>query len=183
MDIKPKWRTSSVTGLCLAMRQENDYGALPILADAMEDAECDDTELLSRLRGGGLTPIESQKLVSLIMSDETAEAVHWMERFVRSINYSDYDSYDAETDKYINERQSDTNPHDYNYIIQQGMVGCGLMQNEWGGPKQMCFGTDDGADYFRSSESNVREFYRNWSLATGLAGPTNLNEVHFRCAC
>ena len=36
--IDPKCRSSLVISLCEAMRQENDYSGIPLLADALEDS-------------------------------------------------------------------------------------------------------------------------------------------------
>jgi hypothetical protein len=47
-----------------------------------------------------------------------------------------------------------------------------------------CWGTDGGADFFRESDDNRREFFRNWSLATGVAVPEEVQaQIGFRCAC
>jgi hypothetical protein len=43
-------------------------------------------------------------------------------------------------------------------VVEQGREG----KVGW----EMFFASDAGADYFRAGEENVREFYRNWSLAT-----------------
>jgi hypothetical protein len=45
-----EWRTSQVLALCRGMREEQNFALLPILADALEDAGCDDANLLIRLR-------------------------------------------------------------------------------------------------------------------------------------
>ena len=172
-DIKPEWRTSTVVNLCRAIRESGDYSALPILADALQDADCDDTSLLTDLRSP-LPLWQQERQVALIMSAETAAAVRWLEQFVRDINYDDNDEYDVITDEPINFRPSDTDPHTYEYIIEQGDVGDG---------DRMYFGTDAGADYFRASEDNVREFFHNWSLATGRQTPDDVTSVRFSCAC
>lgn len=51
--IDPRWRTSTVLGLARAIDEGRTYDRLPILADALEDAECDDDALLAHCRDGG----------------------------------------------------------------------------------------------------------------------------------
>lgn len=153
------WRNWNVTALCEAMRKDQDWSNLPILADALEDAGCRDQDMLDKLRRGGLEEWEEQRLVALIRSEESAAAVRWLEQLVKWINYSGEE------------------PHNYEYVIGQGYNGV-----KEGG---MFFSSDDGADYFRESEANVQEFYRNWSLATGeqLPGEEKQREITFSCAC
>jgi hypothetical protein len=83
--MKPaEWRTPTVVSLCLAMRESRDYRATPILADALEDIGCDEPDLLSLLRSERPT-WEAERLVALVYSDETAEAVHWLEAFANEL--------------------------------------------------------------------------------------------------
>jgi hypothetical protein len=51
----PAWRTPTVLALATALYQERRFGDLPILADALEEAGCDNEEILGHLRqqGGG----------------------------------------------------------------------------------------------------------------------------------
>ena len=51
--VDPRWLTSSVMALALAAYDGRDFGLLPILADALEDAGCDDEGILNHLRGEG----------------------------------------------------------------------------------------------------------------------------------
>jgi hypothetical protein len=48
------WRRSTVVALAQAAYDRRDFGSLPVLADALEDAGCDCRELLDHLRAGGL---------------------------------------------------------------------------------------------------------------------------------
>jgi hypothetical protein len=170
--ITPELRTPTVVELCQSMREARDYSALPILADALQDAGCGDEELLKQLRGGSLERWQSSRLVALIYSEESAAAVRWMHEFVRSINY--HDKYDDETGEPVGD-PSDTQPHTYDYVIEQGREG------KEGG--EMFFASDAGADYFRESEENVREFFKNWSLVTGESMPDDLTDIEAGCAC
>lgn len=49
----PSWQTSDVYLLAAGAYAENEFSALPILADALQDAGCEDTALLDHLRGPG----------------------------------------------------------------------------------------------------------------------------------
>jgi hypothetical protein len=49
----PSWRTPTATQLARQMYESRDFGAMPILADALEDAGCDQPDLLAHLRGDG----------------------------------------------------------------------------------------------------------------------------------
>jgi hypothetical protein len=46
----PRWRTSTVVGLARSIYGENAFDRLPILADALEEAGCDDEHLLRHCR-------------------------------------------------------------------------------------------------------------------------------------
>lgn len=169
--MSPEWRTSVVVALCRRMLDAREFDVLPILADALEDAGCTDGELLARCRGSGLEPVQAERVVNLVYSDETAAAVRWLEQFVRNINYRDYKDEHDEVGT-----ESDTDPHTYEYAIQVGYNGVD--------EGNMFFATDEGADFFRDSDDNRREFFRNWSLVTGVPVPEEIRErITVRCAC
>lgn len=48
-----RWRTSTVAAIARGMYLSRDFSALPILADALEDAGCDDVEVLAHCRTPG----------------------------------------------------------------------------------------------------------------------------------
>lgn len=50
--VEPEWLTSTVVALARRADEGQEFGVLPILADALQDAGCDDEELLAHLRGG-----------------------------------------------------------------------------------------------------------------------------------
>lgn len=188
-EVKPEWRTENVVLLCRSMREAQDYSACPILADALEEGNCDDVRLLEALRGR-LEHLTAGRLVAAVYSAESADAVKWLEQFVRDINYDDNDGYDEEKGAYVNERPSDTNPHDYDYVVKQGYSAVGGVRPDWIGQYDaygwgggMHFGSDAGADHFRASDDNKFEFFRYWSLATGLPGPADPTAVYAGCAC
>jgi hypothetical protein len=49
----PSWRTSTVTALAQGMYDSRDFSAMPILADALQDVDCDNEEVLNHCRGPG----------------------------------------------------------------------------------------------------------------------------------
>jgi hypothetical protein len=49
----PSWRTESVVGLARGMYESRDFGPIPVLADALEDAGCADADVLGHCRGPG----------------------------------------------------------------------------------------------------------------------------------
>jgi hypothetical protein len=49
----PDWRTPAVLSIARRAHAARDFEALPVLADALEDAGCDSAELLAHCRAGG----------------------------------------------------------------------------------------------------------------------------------
>lgn len=49
----PAWRGGVVTAMARAIYDERRFDDLPILADALQDAGCDDADVLGHCRGGG----------------------------------------------------------------------------------------------------------------------------------
>jgi hypothetical protein len=49
----PQWRTDTTLSVARQMYDSRDFCAMPILADALEDAGCDNTDILDHLRGPG----------------------------------------------------------------------------------------------------------------------------------
>jgi hypothetical protein len=48
-----EWLTPTVSALAWQMYQSRDFSAMPILADALQDAECDNDDMLDHCRGPG----------------------------------------------------------------------------------------------------------------------------------
>ncbi len=48
-----EWRTSTVVSLAAQMYATRDFSAMPILADALQDAGCDSADILDHCRGDG----------------------------------------------------------------------------------------------------------------------------------
>jgi hypothetical protein len=53
VEFDPDWRTSTAVALAREMYQSRDFGAMPILADALQDAGCDSADILDHCRGPG----------------------------------------------------------------------------------------------------------------------------------
>lgn len=51
VSFSPEWRTDTTMSLARTMYQSRDFSAMPILADALEDAGCTDADILDHLRG------------------------------------------------------------------------------------------------------------------------------------
>ncbi len=49
----PTWRTSAAVALAAQMYESRDFGAMPILADALQDAGCNNEDVLSHCRTPG----------------------------------------------------------------------------------------------------------------------------------
>ena len=46
----PSWRTSTTVGLARTMDESHNFGAMPILADALEEAGCNNPDILAHCR-------------------------------------------------------------------------------------------------------------------------------------
>ena len=53
-EFRPEWRTSTVVALAREIYYSRDHAMMPVLADALEDAGCDDERVLGHCRGPGL---------------------------------------------------------------------------------------------------------------------------------
>jgi hypothetical protein len=51
--VNSAWRTTSVTALAQSIYDDRAFDRMPILADALEDAGCDNADILGHCRGGG----------------------------------------------------------------------------------------------------------------------------------
>lgn len=53
VEFDPRWRSETVVALAAATYAERAFDRLPILADALEDAGCNDADILAHCRGDG----------------------------------------------------------------------------------------------------------------------------------
>ena len=49
----PQWHTDTAVALAREMYDSRDFSLMPILADALQDASCEDEAVLSHCRGEG----------------------------------------------------------------------------------------------------------------------------------
>ena len=49
----PSWRTSTAVAIASTMYDSRDFAAMPLLADAFEDAGCNHADILDHCRGTG----------------------------------------------------------------------------------------------------------------------------------
>jgi hypothetical protein len=141
------------------MLETREFDVLPILGAALEDAGCHDRELLTLCRNPDLKPVAAERAVNLVYAEETAAAVRWLEWFAQEIGY-----------------EGAPPMYTYEDIIQAG--------HEAVSAGDYCWGTDAAAGFFRTSDDNRREFFRNWSLVTGVAVSEEIQEgITFSCAC
>jgi hypothetical protein len=49
----PEWRSEAAVGIAAKMYDARDFGNMPILADALQDAGCEHADILSHCRGDG----------------------------------------------------------------------------------------------------------------------------------
>ena len=53
----PEWRTDTAVALSRTMYDQRDFSAMPILADALQDAGCDNPDILAHCRDTSLTHV------------------------------------------------------------------------------------------------------------------------------
>jgi len=63
----PDWRTDTVLTLALQMYESRDFSAMPILADALQDAGCDNDEVLNHCRATNALHVRGCWVVDLVL--------------------------------------------------------------------------------------------------------------------
>jgi hypothetical protein len=66
----PDWRTDTVVSLARKMYESREFGAMPILADALQDAGCDSDDILSHCRDTSLTHVRGCWVVDLVLGKQ-----------------------------------------------------------------------------------------------------------------
>jgi hypothetical protein len=160
--IKPEWRTATVVELCLSMRECQDFTALPILADALQDANCDDEQLLSELRECRPGYSRNSALVACVMSEKTADAVQWLANFADAHDCPEYETLIAAA----------TGNHKENYV-----------ENDYYSEL-----ADWGEKYLHFNGSDAHgpippEFWNYVELATGVKLDQADRAERFSCSC
>jgi hypothetical protein len=64
---QPFWATDTAVSLSHAMYDSREFGAMPILADALQDAGCDNDDVLSHCRDAALTHVRGCWVVDLVL--------------------------------------------------------------------------------------------------------------------
>ena len=66
----PDWRTSTAVALAKSMYDSRDFSAMPILADALQDAGCDSDDILNHCRDTGGVHVRGCWVVDLVLGKE-----------------------------------------------------------------------------------------------------------------
>jgi hypothetical protein len=66
----PQWRTDTAVALAHQMYESRDFGAMPILADALQDAGCEDADILDHCRDAGQLHVRGCWVVDLVIGRE-----------------------------------------------------------------------------------------------------------------
>jgi hypothetical protein len=63
----PEWRTSTAAALAKGMYATRDFAAMPILADALQDAGCDSEDVLNHCRDPKQVHVRGCWVVDLVL--------------------------------------------------------------------------------------------------------------------
>ena len=66
----PSWRTDTAAALAQQMYDSRDFSAMPILADALQDAGCDSADILDHCRDPHATHVRGCWVVDLVLGRE-----------------------------------------------------------------------------------------------------------------
>ena len=66
----PAWRTDTAVSLAKGMYESRDFGAMPILADALQDAGCTSDDILTHCRDSHATHVRGCWVVDLVLGKE-----------------------------------------------------------------------------------------------------------------
>jgi len=160
--VSEPWRTTTVVALCEAMRQSRDYSATPILADALEEAEFPDMEVLKQLRSV-LEPWQAERMVALVYGVKTADAVKRIEVIAAWLGPG----------AMVNKGEWDT-PTPMNY---QRLIGAA---DEWLNGGEGVYHRSDSWE--ESFPSRATEFWEAYHIVTGRK-PSDDTESFFVCSC
>jgi hypothetical protein len=70
IDFSPSWRTDTVMSLAKQVYESHDFAAIPILADALQDAGCDSEEILRHCRDPNQVHVRGCWVVDLVLGKE-----------------------------------------------------------------------------------------------------------------
>jgi hypothetical protein len=63
----PAWRTYNALALAQQMYDSRDFSVVPILADALQDAGCDNEDILNHCRDAGAAHVRGCWVVDLVL--------------------------------------------------------------------------------------------------------------------
>ena len=66
----PAWRTDTAVAIARGMYEARDFGAMPILADALQDAGCDNDDVLTHCRDAAQVHVRGCWVVDLVLQKE-----------------------------------------------------------------------------------------------------------------
>ena len=66
----PEWRTSTVLAMAKEMYESRDFSAMPIFADALQDAGCDNDDILTHCRDETVMHVRGCWVVDLVLGRE-----------------------------------------------------------------------------------------------------------------
>ncbi len=66
----PAWRTDTAVSLARGIYESRDFGAMPILADALQDAGCDNLDVLNHCRDATVIHTRGCWVVDLVLAKE-----------------------------------------------------------------------------------------------------------------
>ncbi len=70
MRFSPEWRTNTALALAEQMYAARDFGTLPVLADALQDAGCDNEMILNHCRDPLALHVRGCWVVDLVLGKE-----------------------------------------------------------------------------------------------------------------
>jgi hypothetical protein len=70
VSFSPEWRTSTAVALARQMYDSRDFSAMPILADALQDAGCDNDDVLNHCRDPKQAHVRGCWVVDLVLGKE-----------------------------------------------------------------------------------------------------------------
>jgi hypothetical protein len=68
LTFSPVWRTDTAVALAKQMYESREFGAMPILADALQDAGCDNDDILAHCRDTSLTHVRGCWVTDLVLN-------------------------------------------------------------------------------------------------------------------
>lgn len=185
MAIDPRWLTSTVCDLTQATRDARDVSRLPILADALMDAGCDDEQLIHYLRSQDQTWLEHLDWflgywqTKYERQAEADDVLNWMSRWSR-------DGIDRAIEQVKNMAADIGGPgyYDDESLIQEPMSFADLMNGAADYVRtgeSMHMGANMNYEEFFYPEKNSEEFWANYELLTGET--VSKRYSFFSCAC